>query len=527
MIHERFLRAGLPRRFWQLLSGALLLAIALSGSPLQAQDVLAPALPKTASLPIGTEDGTPEVVTPTPLEAVDAARYRQIFELQAAAQWLEADAVIDRLTDLRLLGHVLADRYLSPTYRTSYRELRDWLVRYGDHPDAPRLYDLALSRLPAGTEAPPEPTVSTFRGGTPDNGMGAESSAWSAGIEAWRNNDPVSSAALFVQAAGEAKDIWTRSAASYWAARSYLRARQPEEVSRWLRIAAEEPRSFYGQLARRALGLDASFDWRPLSLSTEGAQSLLKSRIGQRALGLLQIGQERRAAAEFHVLRPKASPVLLEAMLAVAQRYGLPSFVMTAGSVVEEVTGGRIDEALYPLPQWEPHGGFSIDRALLYSIARQESGFNPTAQNPSGATGLMQIIPSTANAVAKQLGISGHDLRDPVMSLTLGQEYLRMLLADANVANDLFLMTIAYNAGPGNLAKWRKQFAYDDDPLLFIESIPSRETRLFVERVMAGLWIYQARLGQPALSLDAVASGAWPTYQSQDAPTLAASDAAN
>ena len=119
----------------------------------------------------------------------------------------------------------------------------------------------------------------------------------------------------------------------------------------------------------------------------------------------------------------------------------------------------------------------------------------------------MQIIPSTANAVAERLGITGHDLRDPVMSLTLGQEYLRMLLADANVANDLFLMTIAYNAGPGNLAKWRKQFAYDDDPLLFIESIPSRETRMFVERVMAGLWIYQARLGQPALSLDAVASG--------------------
>jgi soluble lytic murein transglycosylase-like protein len=527
MIHERFLRAGLSRLLWQLPTGALLVTLCLANGPIRAEESLVPALPETASLPAIDFDSALEIATPTPLDRADADRYMQIFDLQADAEWLEADAVIGRLTDLRLLGHVLADRYLSPTYRTSYRELRDWLARYGDHPDAPRLYDLAMTRQPAGTAPPPEPIVSTFRGGTPDAGTGSDSGGWSEGLDAWRANDAVAAARYFEQAASTTTDIWVRSAAAYWAARSHLRARKPEEVSRWLRIAAEEPRSFYGQLARRALGLEASFDWQPLALSSEGAQSLMKSRIGQRALSLLQIGQERRAAAEFHVLRPKASPVLLEAMLAVAERYALPSFVMAAGSVVEEVTGGRIDEALYPLPKWEPQGGFSIDRALLYAIARQESGFNPSAQNPSGATGLMQIIPSTAAAVAKKLGIAAPNLRDPVMSLTLGQEYLRMLLADSNVSNDLFLMTIAYNAGPGNLAKWRKQFSYDDDPLLFIESIPSRETQLFVERVMAGLWIYQARLGQPASSLDAVASGAWPTYQSQDAATLAASNVAN
>jgi len=65
--------------------------------------------------------------TPRPLDRVDADRYRQIFELQAEGRWLEADEVIGRLTDLRLLGHVLADRYLSDTYRTSYAELVSWL----------------------------------------------------------------------------------------------------------------------------------------------------------------------------------------------------------------------------------------------------------------------------------------------------------------------------------------------------------------------------------------------------------------
>lgn len=520
MLDERFFRVRQHSGGIARYALPLLVALTLHIAPTSAQSLASDVVPETASLPTGSED-TASVATPQPLEQVDATRYRQIFELQQEARWLEADAVIDRLSDLRLLGHVLADRYLSPTYRTSYRELADWLSKYGDHPDAPRLYDLALKRLPEGATPPQEPTVSTFRGGTPDSGMGNENDAWRAGLDAWRAGDALTAAASFEQAAQNAGDVWARSAAAYWAARSHLRARQPDQVSQWLRIAAQEPRSFYGQLARRALGLEAAFTWEPESLDKQGAEALMNSRIGQRALALLQIGQERRAAAEFHVLRPLAKPELLQAMLAVAQRYDLPSFAMAAGSVVEEVTGFRSDEALFPIPHWEPTGGFSIDRALIYAIARQESGFNPTAQNPSGATGLMQLIPSTAHAVAKRLGTSADNLRDPAQSLALGQEYVRMLFEDPNVRNDLFLMAIAYNAGPGNLAKWLAEYDYQSDPLLFIESIPSRETRQFVERVMAGMWVYQARLKQPTPSLDAVAAGAWPTYAPQDTGALA------
>jgi soluble lytic murein transglycosylase-like protein len=527
MIPERFLRVRPARLLSTVSAAGLALTLTLHPGTARTQSLGGDALPETASLPSAGAEDTQAVATPTPLDQVDAARYREIFELQEEGRWHEADAVIDRLTDLRLLGHVLADRYLSDSYRTSYAELASWLQRFGDHPDAPRLYALALKRLPAGAAPPAEPSVPSFRGGTPDSGTGGENGGWAAGLEAWRQGDAAGAALHFEQAAADAKDIWARSAAAYWAARSHLRARQPEQVSQWLRIAAEEPRSFYGQLARRALGLDAVFAWEPEKLTAAGAESLLNSRIGQRALALLQIGQERRAAAEFHVLRPQAKPELLRAMLAVAQRYGLPSFAMAAGSVVEEVTGLRNDEALFPIPDWQPHGGFSVDRALLFAIARQESGFNPMAQNPSGATGLMQLIPSTASAVAKRLGLPARNLRDPSLNLALGQEYVRMLFEDPNVRNDLFLMAIAYNAGPGNLAKWRRDLDYQDDPLLFIESIPSRETRQFVERVMAGLWVYQARLEQATPSLDAVAAGAWPTYSAQDASTLASGDVTN
>src|SRR5690606_25207574 len=76
----------------------------------------------------------------------------------------------------------------------------------------------------------------------------------------------------------------------------------------------------------------------------------------------------------------------------------------------------------------------------------------------------------------------------------------------------LFKIAIAYNAGIGNLRKWEKSVRFDEDPLLFIESIPMRETRIYVERVLANFWIYRERLSQPTPALDAVVAGEWPIY---------------
>jgi soluble lytic murein transglycosylase-like protein len=75
----------------------------------------------------------------------------------------------------------------------------------------------------------------------------------------------------------------------------------------------------------------------------------------------------------------------------------------------------------------------------------------------------------------------------------------------------------AYNGGPGNLAAWLDGTAHNGDPLLFIESMPSRETRHFVERILTNLWIYRERLGQAAPSRAALAAGDWPDYVGLDA----------
>ncbi len=82
--------------------------------------------------------------------------------------------------------------------------------------------------------------------------------------------------------------------------------------------------------------------------------------------------------------------------------------------------------------------------------------------------------------------------------------------------NNLFLLVAAYNAGPTNINKWLSNTPFNNDPLLFIESIPARETRIFIERVLANLWIYRMRFNQDKPSLLNIVEGKWPKYMSQD-----------
>ena len=86
---------------------------------------------------------------PVPLSKSDAALYQQIFAVQKAGNWRNANRLIKKLTNKILLGHLQAQRYLHPThYRSRYKELAVWLKHYADHPDAKRIYKLAVRRKP-------------------------------------------------------------------------------------------------------------------------------------------------------------------------------------------------------------------------------------------------------------------------------------------------------------------------------------------------------------------------------------------
>jgi soluble lytic murein transglycosylase-like protein len=125
----------------------------------------------------------------------------------------------------------------------------------------------------------------------------------------------------------------------------------------------------------------------------------------------------------------------------------------------------------------------------------------------------MQIMPATASYVTGDSSLRGGGVRrlhDPAFSLEVGQRYVAYLARHDQVEGDLIRVLAAYNNGPGNLSRWLPAVQHRTDPFLFIESIPVTETRSFVQRVLAYSWIYAARLGLPAPSLDALAAGQFP-----------------
>jgi soluble lytic murein transglycosylase-like protein len=297
-------------------------------------------------------------------------------------------------------------------------------------------------------------------------------------------------------------------------------ARQPHKVTAWLEDAARHSRTFYGLIARESLGLEPDLDLRTPALDARDLAALVELPAGKRAAALLQIGDAERAEQELAALGNSASAAANRAALALAGRANMPNLALRLGNAFSTSSDGAFrDAAIYPVPGWRPPEGYDIDRALIFAVMRQESAFNIRARSPMGATGLMQLMPATASFMAEGERFRGSNrerLLEPETNISLGQRYIRHLLADPSVANNLIMLSVAYNGGPGNLAKWVRKSGNEDDPLLFIESIPSRETRIFVERVMANLWIYRMRLGQSNESLAALAGGAWPMYAALD-----------
>ena len=343
---------------------------------------------------------------------------------------------------------------------------------------------------------------------------------WIAGLSAWRLKQPDLAARHFEALAhSTAADEWNRAAGAFWAARAYLMTRQPERVNPMLRMAAKYPRTFHGLIAARQLGVELNLQWAPPLLTRQGLLQVDGIPGARRAIALVQVGQVRRAEQELRRCYLTSGQTDGPALLALAHKLNLPAMQLRMAHGVGGSDDRPYDQALFPMPPWEPSKGFAIDRAILFAFMRQESGFNVRAKSPVGARGLMQLMPRTASFVAGDRSLRWRNkakLFDPEFNLDLGQKYLGFLLNDDLVKGDMFRLAVAYNAGPGNLRKWLRKAKFDGDPLLFVESIPWRESRLFVERVLTNFWIYRERFSQDSPSLDAVATGHWPIYFNLD-----------
>ncbi len=300
---------------------------------------------------------------------------------------------------------------------------------------------------------------------------------WVGGLAAWRLGRPELARALFetayrapLQAPGR------RSAAAFWSARAGLATHG--EYERWMHRAAQDPRTFYGLLARRVMrqGIpvpDPSTD----TLGEADVEAVAATPGGQRAFSLLQVGQPARAAAELRLLwsEMRDQPGYSRSVLLVARTAGLTDLAQQLAALTEPAT------MRLPTAQLRPAGGFRLDPALVYALARLESNFDTGAVSPAGARGLMQLMPSAVELVLA--GGRGGPIRlhDPAANLDLGQRYLLQLMQLDAVGPDLIRLLAAYNAGPGNFARWL-DLVHEDDPLLFIEALPLAETRSYVPR---------------------------------------------
>lgn len=134
-----------------------------------------------------------------------------------------------------------------------------------------------------------------------------------------------------------------------------------------------------------------------------------------------------------------------------------------------------------------------LDKAWVYGLIRQESRFIMDAQSHAGASGLMQVMPSTGRWIAKKIGLADFAqdmLSDVRTNILLGTNYLNMVLG--NMDGSQVLATAAYNAGPGRLRTWRATLTKPMDSTVFIESIPYVETRTYVKNVMSNTAYYAA-----------------------------------
>jgi soluble lytic murein transglycosylase-like protein len=344
---------------------------------------------------------------------------------------------------------------------------------------------------------------------------------WTAGLAAWRLGRMAEAQKHFeALARSPGQTGWTKSAAAFWAARVALRGQRPEHVAYWLGIAAEHPRTFYGLIARRILGVNAYLNFEAEPFTEFDARIVASIDAGRRALALIAVGQRPRAEIELRALALRASPTLLQSLAAVADRANLPSLSLQLAGGLASSDGRNHDRALFPVPRWTPHGGFTVDRALLFALMRQESLFAPHVESSAGALGLMQLMPATARSMAARTGegvVERSDLADPELNLTLAQEYVQTLLSSERIKGNLLLFAVAYNWGPTASLRWQAKWPeFLEDPLLFLESVPSQEARTFAHRVLTNYWIYRERLAQPQPDLDALAAGNWPTYTALD-----------
>jgi soluble lytic murein transglycosylase-like protein len=337
--------------------------------------------------------------------------------------------------------------------------------------------------------------------------------AWVEGLAAWRQGYCSLAGEAFARTAARASNVELAAAGHYWAHRSLVRCREPGQAQAHLSAAAKMAETLYGMLAADQLGIELPGHAPPPAFGNGDWEQLSQRGNIRVAVALTEIN---RPALADEVLRHEArigAASQYDALARLARELGLPATQLWMAH--NAPYGTRSDPSLrFPVARWQPVGGWQVDPSLAFAHALQESNFRANAVSPANARGLMQIMPDTArdHSGRLSLGASYADLNDPQVNLAYGQRHLEMLRDHPATGGALPKIMAAYNAGLTPVGRWNSEINDQNDPLLWMESIPYWETRGYVAIVMRNYWMYERTAGAESPSRRALAQGRWPEF---------------
>jgi soluble lytic murein transglycosylase len=326
-------------------------------------------------------------------------------------------------------------------------------------------------------------------------------------------HEPQTALRHFVALRGVATSSKSIALGEYWLGRTALALGDHVSANAHFHRAAKYPQYFYGQLGRQMLdSRPAQLEVTPTPLPTAADIQTFVSRGAVRAIGVA-------LAAGYDGVTPQFELALSRKLTNPAEVVLLAELTKTQGDFQVALRLSKIafnrdlplgDYALPVgvIPQFKSLLTDRVDPALVHALSRQESEFNAAAKSPVGASGLMQLMPSTAKIVAKayKVKFDSNQLTNPTYNAQLGEAHLRDLIDSYN--GSYFLALAAYTAGGGRVAEWIKQFGDprnpDVDPVDWIERIPFTETRNYVMKIMETLQLYRSRLAGPKQALQLV-----------------------
>jgi len=302
-----------------------------------------------------------------------------------------------------------------------------------------------------------------------------------------------------------------RPPALYWLADTERQLENYESKVKFLKQLVEEfPMDFYAMVARIEMSMQPLNFLEPQSIQKSsprkwGLGDVNRKRINRAekliSIGFLEMGMKELSLISQEKGNQEFSYYLAQLFKKAGgyQRAISLSWGISSKNHHDSISPS-LAEILFPKPYIEKaiqeSSQYHLSPYLVLGLMRQESAFNKRVVSSARAIGLMQLLPTTAKRVARSMGTKPpdqNDLKKPEVNIQLGVKYLSGLLNDFE--DNIIFALASYNAGPGKVKKWMELRSHLK-PLEFMESIPYKETRNYVKKVLRNYVIYKTLYGE-------------------------------